>query len=525
MKKLQSQQDILSRVWEAYENGKDFKRRIGLYSRVSENERFYRGDQWSGIAEEGLPKPTFNLIRRVTNYLVSSVMGYQLTVRYEDPAGALTPDSPAKRAAATRLIKLERYRTASWERMGMDRMLRQALTDAVLTGDGVFYVWYDAGEFGEPGQVRITTMDNVSLFAADMNLADIQSQDFILLCGRCSVDKLRREALAAGLDPVQTAKIVPDDPDETSGGYGSAENADEDAGKATYLIRFSRDEQGFVVYEKCTRNVVIRSGVTGLHRYPVAAFPWEPAKNCFHGSSPVSELIGNQKYVNKAFAMEMKHMIDTAFSKVIYDKRLIPEWTNEVGQAIGVLAGGDVSGAVATVGVGEMQDGYVDIIDRVITYTKEMAGATETALGEVDPTNTSAILTLKETADQALDFVRASLAHCIEELALIWLEMVREYLPDGVGGLPSLSGIPVSRIRAVVQTGPGKRYSGTLILSTLNNLLANGQISLSQYLRRLPDGIIPDREGLLAEAVAKEKEENQNGERDSQSTVRYGGKL
>ena len=72
MKKLQSKQDVLTRVWEAHENGKDFKRRIGLYSRVSENERFYRGDQWSGIAEEGLPKPTFNMIRRVVNYLVSS---------------------------------------------------------------------------------------------------------------------------------------------------------------------------------------------------------------------------------------------------------------------------------------------------------------------------------------------------------------------------------------------------------------------------------------------------------------------
>ncbi len=513
--------DVLTRIWEAYESGKDFKRRIGLYSRVSENERFYRGDQWSGIAVEGLPAPTFNMIRRVANYLVSSVMSYQMSIRFEDLSLNCRPDSPAKRAGQEALRRLGQYQAECFERQGMDRLLRQALTDAILTGDGVFYAWYDenmVGNDGYKGNVRLSLLDNVNLFAADMNLADIQSQDYLLLSGRCSVEKLRREALAAGLSETQAALIVPDQPDESSGGPGSDENTDEDAAKATYLIYFYRNGDGRVVFVKCTRNLVIRTVTTGLRRYPVAAFSWEQVKNCFHGSSPVSELIGNQKYVNKAFAMEMKHMTDTAFSKVIYDKRLIPEWTGEVGQAIGVLSGGDVSGAVTTVGVGEMQDGYVDIIDRVITYTKEMAGATETALGEVDPTNTSAILTLKETAEQVLDTVRAAFCHCMEELSMIWLEMVLEYLPEGVGGMPVLTGLDPDCITAIVQTGPGKRYSGTLLLSTLNNLLSGGHISLPQYLKRLPDGIIPDREDLLAEAIAAEsakKEVNRNGKRKS----------
>lgn len=517
MKKNQSQQDVLTRVWEAYENGKDFKRRMGLYTRVSENERFYRGDQWSGIAAEGLPTPTFNMIRRVVNYLVSAVMSYQLSVRFEDPTLSARPDSPAKRAGEQALTQLGQYRNSCWERQGIDRLSRQALTDALLSGDGVFYAWYDKSMVtgdGFLGDIRLSLIDNVNLFAADMNLADIQSQDYILLSGRCSVDKLRKEAIDAGLTEAEAARIVADQQDGEFD-YDSDENADEDAAKATYLIRFSRNGEGQVVFVKCTKDLVIRSVTTGLRRYPVAAFPWEPAKNCFHGSSPVSELIGNQKYVNKAFAMEMKHMIDTAFSKVIYDKRLIPEWSNEVGQAIGVLSGGDVSGAVTTVGVGEMQEGYVDVIDRVITYTKEMAGATETALGEVDPTNTSAILTLKETADQVLDFVRSAFCHCMEELSMIWLEMALEYLPEGVGRMPVLSGVNPDCIAARAQAGPGKRYSNTLLLSTLNNLLSGGHISLSQYLKRLPDGIIPDREDLLAEATLKEKEEKHSGKRKS----------
>ncbi|MGM9681882.1 MAG: hypothetical protein ACI3XR_10320 [Eubacteriales bacterium] len=535
-KKQTSKADLLASVWEAYENGKDFKRQIGLYSRVSENERFYRGDQWKGVSVEGLPTPTFNLIRRVVNYLVSAIMNYRMDLRYEDPSADLREDSPAKRKLAKTLSLLSDYRADCWERQGIDRLLRQALTDSILCGDGVFYAWYDENLLsadGHPGDIRLSVIDNVNLFAADMNLSDIQSQDFILLSGRCGVDKLRKEALFAGCSPEQAARIVPDEADgDQAGDYGSMENADESAAKADYLIRFSRNADGYVVFEKCTKNLVIRSAVTGLRRYPVATFSWERTKNCFHGSSPISELIGNQKYINKAFAMEMKHMTDTAFSKVIYDKRLIPEWSNEVGQAIGVLSGGDVSGAVTTVGVGQMQEGYIDIIDRVITYTKELAGATETALGEVDPTNTSAIITLRETADQPLDNVRSEFCHCLEELAMIWLEMEREYLP-AVRRVSDRKEIAVlnlgdrnlSHLIARAQTGASRRYSGTLQMSTLNSLLSGGHISLSQYLMRLPDGIIPDKELLLEEAIAKEKEEKSNGKRTTKSDADGGSLL
>jgi hypothetical protein len=43
--------------------------------------------------------------------------------------------------------------------------------------------------------------------------------------------------------------------------------------------------------------------------------------------------------------------------------------------------------------------------------------------------------------------------------------------------------------------------SGTQTI--LDNLLKEGHISLREYLERLPDGLVPDRYGLLA---AREKE-------------------
>ena len=61
---------------------------------------------------------------------------------------------------------------------------------------------------------------------------------------------------------------------------------------------------------------------------------------------------------------------------MIYDKSRIPEWSNEVGEAIAAMGGGNLSDAVSVVGVGRMQEGYPELIENVIETTKSMMGAT-----------------------------------------------------------------------------------------------------------------------------------------------------
>lgn len=107
---------------------------------------------------------------------------------------------------------------------------------------------------------------------------------------------------------------------------------------------------------------------------------------------------------------------------------------------------------------------------------------------------------------------------------MIWLEMEQEYLPKcrrvadrkGISTL-NLDSRELTHLIAKAQTGASRRYSGSLLMTTLNSLLTNGKISLSQYLMRLPEGIIPDKDLLLEEAIAKEKEEKVHGKRESES--------
>lgn len=502
-------------AWRQYEAGKDYKRRIGLYETVRRNERFYRGDQWRGVAAD-LPKPVFNLVKRITDYLICTVASGKYAISYSDenlPFNGRSVSVRSIRRALELLTGNARYR---WERCKMDNVVYRLLLDAALSGDGALMCYWDPDAEGDGlfrGDIGVQCIDNVNLFVADMNKANIQSQDYVIVSGRASVAALRREAQENGVPAAQLQKIVGDrDTDGFSGDYASSELEDGSDGKATYLIKFWR-EDGRVVFEKSVREVVIRTVATEMRRYPIAYFSWMPAKNSFHGASPVSAMVPNQQYVNRAYAMVMKHMTDTAFSKVVYDKSRIPEWSNEVGEAIAVVGAANVSDAVSVVGTGEMQAGYLELIDMAVAATKELSGATETALGNIDPTNTSAILALKETSRITLEQVTMALAGCIEELAVIWADMMCAYYTDdrlipytdGEGVTAARTGIGALKgclVRAKVEVSEAASFGESAAVEILDKLLAGGHISAAQYVAHLPEGILADRDSL---AVSTEK--------------------
>lgn len=506
-------------AWQQYEDGKAYKHRIGLYETVRRNERFYRGDQWHGSTSD-LPRPVFNLVRRITDYLANSVLPGDVAIRYSDARLPFFENEALRLATEEALHRMEQNALYRWKQNGMAALSRQALIDAAISGDGVFYCWWDSSiGSGQPfeGEIRTDLIDGTSLFVADVNRADLQSQEYVLLAGRASVHALRREALEAGHTEADAARICGDrETDTQAGDLGAVELREGD--KATYLIRFFR-EDGEVVFEKSTRDLVIRRVRTGLRLYPVAYFNWHKTKNGFHGNAPVSDMIANQRYVNSAYAMLMKHMHDTAFSKVVYDKSRIPEWSNEVGEAIAAMGGGSVTDAVSVVGVGKMQEGYLELIDRVIDNTKNMMSATEAALGDAAANNTSAILILQQASKVALRQVSANLRHCLGELLAIWADMLCAYSPAerllpvlGENGLEAVQ-VNYSLLRnallsACVEIGETDAYTPSATVTLLDKLLERGDLDVCQYLELLPAGILTEREAVLKKIREKGEGEN-----------------
>lgn len=505
-------------TWQQYEAGKEYKRRIGLYETVRKNKRFYRGDQWQNEAPD-LPHPVFNLVKRVVDYLVAAAMPNDLSIRYTDDRLPFVENEADRARVLEGIQLLNRNADYRWKQNHMETLSYEALLDAAISGDGVFYCyWNHEKQNGQPfrGDVCTELIDSTGLFAEDMGKRNLQEQNYILLAGRSSVAALRREAKENGLSKEEIESILPDEESGWHPGDTIEVPSDTDEKMATYLIKFFR-EDGRVIYEKSVKTCVIKRVDTGLSLYPVAYFSWQPDKNQFHGNTPVSGMLANQKYINLAYAMAMKHMSDTAFSKVVYDKSRIPEWSNEVGEAIAALGGGNVADAVSVVGVGKMQEHYLELIDNIIDTTRSMMGATESALGDAEANNTSAILTLQEASRLALRQVSAEFRRCLGELATIWADMLCTYCPedrfltilDEDGNLaaarPDYKRLKGELLRASVQIRSVSPYTPAATLNLLDKLLEGGHITPEDYLELLPADSITDREAILKKIRKKEK--------------------
>lgn len=511
-----------TKAWQQYEAGCDFKRSIGLYERVRENERFLRGDQWYGAQSSDLPRPVFNILRRIVDYMVCTVFSKKIAIHYTDE-DIPYETNPEKRISMRSAIEmLGKHASFRWEKNKMDKVMRRALYDAAISGDGAVYCYFDPDAHSpEPfkGDIVTENIDNVNLFVSDMNKADIQSQEYVILSGRQSVFSLREEAIKNGMSKADATRFIrADEAVEWGVTDIAAKELDGDAEekKATYLIKFWR-ENGKVCFEKSTRECVIRRVKTNCALYPVAYMNWYQTKNCFHGTAPVSGLIPNQKFINRGYAMVMKHMTDTAFSKVVYDKTRIPEWTNDVGEAIAAIGSASVSDAVSIIPPGKLADGYMELLQNSVSATKEMMGATEAALGNINPTNTSAVLAIQEASKVPLLQIKDNVSSFAEDIANIWADMMCVYYPperlipfyegeEAISATAEFDVLKDTMIHAHVEISDPERFSVAYNQIVLDRLLDAGHITFKEYLKRLPAGILIDREGLIARI--EETEEN-----------------
>ncbi len=493
--------------WELYEKGKEYNYSIDLYEKVNTNERFYRGDQWDNLNTGGLPTPVFNIFKRIIGYFTSSIMQTPIKMRYNfaSPNGELSAEEA--RIASEKLNLIADMR---WEKNKMHDLLADSLTDAAVSGDAVCYTYWDADiKTGQAfsGDFRSVLIDNTNVFFGDPNSKNVQKQPYILIAQRETVKDLILQAKKNGMSKDNIDRILPDD--DTLTLSGDMARFELEGTKCISLIKLWKDENGKVLYRKSVKNAIIKDTTeTMLSLYPIAFFNWSEIKNSWHGQAVGTGLIDNQKFINKGFAMVMKHMMDTAFSKVVYDSTVLDGWSDRVGEAIAV--NGPVENVAKVISPGAMQSGMLEVLSMAIANTKEFMGATDAALGDVRPDNTSAILALQNASSVPLENVKRNLYQFVEDIGVIWLDFMFTYYDDKrlVGmyenGNERFEAFSMSKFKSRlvdcrVDVGASSYWSELSSISTLDSLLKLGRITTVQYLERLPEGIVPDRERLIEE--------------------------
>ena len=490
----------MTRAWKCYEEGRRYNQRLvpDQYSLVNTNIEFYAGNQWLHLPETAamrrLGRPSFNIIKRIASLFVASLTSSAATIRYAplsyyDSENLADPDSNAAAYATAEVRNL-------MEKFHMDYRLRQALTDGAVTGDYCAHFYWDAdalpygGAFGSHrGEICMELVDGINVMFGNPNSADVQSQPYILLVGRDTVEHLNWEAeryrKRSGKKKAEGAEIRADaDYEDQAGLGGKVEIASDDAsGKCLYVYMYTkqreeqpvldaqgrpvmetvcdskgnpvplRDEQGKELFDdmglplyqqraatqvvtkvkvtKATRECNIYEDVdTGLTLYPIAWGNWEKQKNQYHGRALVTGIVPNQIYINTTFALIMRHLQLLGFPKTVYNADYIREWTNEVGMAIGVrgLAPGQRLADMAyNLQPADMSGQILMTIDKAIAYTKECLGATDAQMGNVRPDNTSALMVLQSSAAVPLENIRAGLYEWLEDIGTILLDMMGTY--------------------------------------------------------------------------------------------------
>lgn len=482
-------------LWEEYQQGLSFKEGLGLFETVRNNENFYIGKQWEGVQAGGLPTPVFNFIRRIVLYLVASTAADSIKLNASPLSGGKEGEK------LCRVVNGQFARLFEENRAGV--LVRELTRNAAVDGDGCLYSYFDPTYEGGDGLggIRTEIVENTRVFFGNPNDRRVESQPYIILSRRETVDKLVKRAKAYGGE----GDIHPD-------GEDAVDSVEPELRRCAVLHRFWKNEETGTIWAcECTRTAVVRPPWdTRQKRYPIVWLPWDYVQDCYHGHGAVTGLIPNQIFVNKLFAMTMLSLMTTAYPKVIYDKSRIGRWDARVGTAIGV-SGGDMGSVARTLDPATISPQVPQFIQMAISLTKEFMGATDAALGTVRPDNTSAILALQKASSVPMELTRQNLYQCLEDLGRIWLDLMRVYygrrLVEVQEGAEKrrfdFSTLEATPVALKLDVGGSAYWSEIAQLNTLDNLLAAGKIDVVDYLERIPNGYIADQEGLIETLKAR----------------------
>lgn len=504
-------------IWKKHCAAVDFNIGINLYDNVQVNENFYIGKQWEGVKSNGLPTPVFNFLKRVTLFSVSSVSTDNLKL-HASPLNSTGDNGSGELEIITDILNSQFAQLFEFNRIGT--LIREFARNSAVDGDGATYTYWDeTAETGQKskGAIKTEILMNTQVEVANPNSRDLQGQNYIIISRRMLVQDARKRAKKNGITEEEIALILPDD--KTAGDT----NLDALGGdKVTVLLYLWRDEGTGTVhaYESTQKATVRPAWDLGVKLYPVTWMCWDYVQDCYHGQALISGLVPNQIFVNRLFAMSMISMTTTAYPKIIYDKTRIRHWDNRVGAAIPVT-GGDITNAAKIMDPASISPQISQFIDLAIQYTQKFLGASDVALGDTRPDNTSAIIALQRASSVPMELTKQNLLQSVEDLGRIYLDFMQEYygtrmveIHNPMGGVDlvpfdfgNLKKIPMS---INLDVGASSYWSEIANQQTLDNLLINRMIPVTEYLKRLPSGTITDREALI-DALEREQQAQPGG--------------
>lgn len=518
--KLPTNEEIQKKFEKAY----SFNQQIGLYDQVMVNENFFIGNQWEGVEANGLPTPTFNMFKRILNFQVSNITSDKPVIRAL--AMPSTSSMPIRNLEKIAEIVSQQFSFIS-QRNRLPGMLREFLRNAGVTGDGCIHCYFDPTiENGQDvkGEIVCEVIDNLRVMFGNPNCRDVQKQPYIIISRRELVEDVRWRAenmKEAGLCNIDDVDSIKPDSEKFQNKYDAY--TDDKVTVLTYYFR-NRETKTIWCMESTESGLIREAYDTEYTLYPLVWLNWDYIRDCYHGQAMITGLIPNQKFLNKMVAIVGISLLTTSFPKIIYDRTKVRNWDGRVGTAVGVQ--GTVEGVAKILDGASISPQIAQFLDFVFDKTHSLLGASDVAMGDSRPDNTSAIIALQRAANTPMEATKHNAEQCLMDLGRIWQDIMTvkygiRYVsvsmdldkpgeqPLGMDLEPQKFTEPfdfasLKNIQLTIEqeAGGSTYWSEIASMQTLDNLFMNKAITAEQYVARVPNGYIVGREELLAEMRA-----------------------
>lgn len=483
-------------IWSKYEKCKKYVDQKAIVRRSEQHWNFFLGYQWKGIESGGEKLPMLNFIKPIVQYKVSTIAQNAMVAMYSDMSG--------NTGYAEVYEKLNQFWGQCWEKAKMDSVIWRVLKAGAIQGDT--YAYWENADTTQTPQI----IDNTSVFLSDENIIEIQDQEYIIIRERWSLSAIKRHAQENGIDEDLIKQIAADNQTNEQ-----LINRTEVEDKVTVLF-YMEKKDGIIHTGRATQSVIIepveeikgsveRGEIKGLTVYPIIPFVWEHVPNSARGISEVEQLIPNQLELNKTLARRGIATQLGAYPRLAYDANAIenPEDLNKVGVAIAVNGGNaqSIQQMISYLNATNISSDAEKLSADLLQITKDLAGATDYAMGNINPEYASgqAIIAVRDQSQVPLNEQVARLKQWVEDVSILWIDLWIAYNPNGLsfetedenGNMQevTVSQQDLTNLKPSVKidVSPDNRWTKLAEQQTIDNLLANGQVTLAEYAEITPD--------------------------------------
>ena len=525
-------------IWGLYEKGRNYHRQTNIYVDSDRNYRMYNGDQWAGVKMGGVEPVQKNFIKPIVKYKVSVIHDNLYAINYSSQN---YENKAFRKAAESYCDMLNRYAANVWERDKMDFKGRRITKDAAINDEGILYVNYDK-EKNVPVNEIVKKND---IYYGNENDDDIQAQPYILIRKRMPVVNAIELAKSLGLSEDKFDYIIGD----TDNFEESGEAAKLEIDNMVTIVYKMYKQNGTVHFSVATRWVTIVEDMDiGISLYPIAHFNWEEKEGSARGEGEVRYLIPNQIEVNRTEVRRVLTVKYQAYPQKVVDMSKVanPAALETVGGTIRTngQAVDDVHKIVGTLPPAQMSPDVVKLQEDLIQVTRDLAGAGDTATGQVDPESASgrAILAVQQASQAPMTEQKESYKSFIEDVARIWLEYLIVYSENGINleeevtdpntgeETVQIVNVPQSALEQLqasvrIDITPKGVYDKFAQEQTIENLLIQGLFNaqrvgeLKAYAKSLDDDSVAPKIKILEIVEEIEKQQRRIAEIQAQAQI------